>query len=154
MDVNKPIKQLMTTRIFTVNEKDSVSRVGNIFEKLEFHHLLVIDDQKRLIGVLSDRDYLKTISPFIGTRMERVQDELILSKTASQIMSSFLITVKEDQSVRYATELMLRYKISCLPVMDESGEIAGIVTSKDLMKEILTGPFDLSGSGFDDSQRS
>ncbi|MDV6234320.1 CBS domain-containing protein [Leptospira ellisii] len=152
--MNKPIKQLMTTRIFTVNEKDSVSRVGNIFEKLEFHHLLVIDDQKRLIGVLSDRDYLKTISPFIGTRMERVQDELILSKTASQIMSSFLITVKEDQSVRYATELMLRYKISCLPVMDESGEIAGIVTSKDLMKEILTGPFDLSGSGFDDSQRS
>ncbi|TGK32712.1 CBS domain-containing protein [Leptospira gomenensis] len=143
METNKPLKQLMTKRIFTVNEKDSIARVGNIFDKLEFHHLLVIDDQKRLVGVLSDRDYLKFVSPFIGTRMERVQDELILSKTASQIMSSFLITVKEDQSVRHAAELMLRYKISCLPVMHDNGEIAGIVTSKDLLKEILAVPADL-----------
>ncbi|MBM9500006.1 CBS domain-containing protein [Leptospira sp. 201903071] len=130
----------MTTRIITVNLDDPVSRIGKIFDNLEFHHLLVIDDQKKLIGVISDRDYLKTISPFIGTRMERVQDNLTQKKTASQLMSSFLITASIDQTVKYAIELMIRYKISCLPVMDDRGEIAGIVTSKDILKEALTLP--------------
>ncbi|WP_205274258.1 CBS domain-containing protein [Leptospira ainazelensis] len=140
MDLNKPLKQVMTTRIITVNLDDPVSRIGKIFDNLEFHHLLVIDDQKKLIGVISDRDYLKTISPFIGTRMERVQDNLTQKKTASQLMSSFLITASIDQTVKYAIELMIRYKISCLPVMDDRGEIAGIVTSKDILKEALTLP--------------
>ncbi|TGL78159.1 CBS domain-containing protein [Leptospira yasudae] len=144
MDLDKPLKNVMTTRIITINVKDTVARIGAIFAKLEFHHLLVIDDQKNLIGVISDRDYLKVISPFAGTRMERMQDTQTLARTASQIMSSFLITAQEEQSVRYAAELMLRYKISCLPVMNSKIEIAGIVTSRDILNEILKGPVDLS----------
>ncbi|PJZ53639.1 CBS domain-containing protein [Leptospira adleri] len=142
MDLNKPLKQVMTTRIITVNLEDPVARIGKIFDNLEFHHLLVIDDQKKLIGVISDRDYLKAISPFIGTRLERVQDDLTKKKTASQLMSAFLITASADQTVRYAIELMMRYKISCLPVMDGHGEIAGIVTTRDILKEALVIPQD------------
>lgn len=144
MDLDKPLKEIMTTRIFTTNVKDSISRIGMIFQKFEFHHLLVVDDQKNLIGVLSDRDYLKTISPFTGTRMERIQDSQVMNKTASQIMSSFLIAAHEDQSLRYATELMLRYRISCLPIMNRRNEIAGIVTSRDILNEILKSPLDLT----------
>ncbi|MBW0433496.1 CBS domain-containing protein [Leptospira yasudae] len=144
MDLDKPLKNVMTTRIITINIKDTVARIGSIFDKLEFHHLLVIDDQKNLIGVISDRDYLRAISPFAGTRMERIQDTQTLTRTASHIMSSFLITVQEEQNIRYAVELMLRYKISCLPVMNSKNEIAGIVTSKDILNEILKGPAGLN----------
>ncbi|MCG6191967.1 CBS domain-containing protein [Leptospira sp. FAT2] len=144
MDLDKRLKDVMTTRIITININDTVARIGSIFDKLEFNHLLVIDDQKNLIGVISDRDYLKTISPFAGTRMERIQDTQTLTRTASHIMSSFLITVQEEQNVRYAVELMLRYKISCLPVMNSKNEIAGIVTSRDILNEILKGPAGLN----------
>jgi len=57
-----------------------------------------------------------------------------------EIMSRFAITIKENETVTNLSHLMMRFKISGVPVLNKNGEICGIVTSTDLfnlMKKIV-----------------
>jgi len=59
---------------------------------------------------------------------------------ARELMSRFAITIKENETVTNLAHLMMRFKISGVPVVDKSGEIRGIVTATDLfnlMKNIV-----------------
>ena len=107
--------------------------IYEIFDKKRFHHLLVIEEDE-LRGVISDRDVLKVISPFLNTLAEQDRDLTTLKKRAHQIMSRKPITITKDTSSEEAAHLLLRENISCLPVLSSDGKIDGIITWKDLLK--------------------
>jgi acetoin utilization protein AcuB len=88
----------------------------------------------KLVGVISDRDVLKAISPFIGTLSEHTHDLVTLNKKAHQIMNHKPITVFNDTSLHAAATIMLNNNISCLPVVSPEGGIEGIVTWKDILR--------------------
>jgi len=127
------IADIMTKGVCTVQMDDFVRYVKSLFEEHEFHHLLVVDGGI-LQGVISDRDLLKNLSPFCDTPCEQNRDLAILNKRAHQIMSRNPITVTPETSVKNAFELLIEKRISCLPVVTESGRVAGIVTWKDLIR--------------------
>ena len=67
-------------------------------------------------------------------------EEKLKSIKAASIMSRFAITIKENESVMNLAHLMMRFKISGVPVIDKNGEICGITTATDLfnlMKEVI-----------------
>ena len=101
-----------------------------------FHHLLVADSAK-LVGVLSDRDLLKALSPFVGQPIEREKDEQTLRRRVHQIMSRNPITASPQESIQTAALRMQEKVISCLPVMDEHDNILGIVTRTDILRWVL-----------------
>ena len=51
---------------------------------------------------------------------------------AKDLMSRFAITIKENQTVMNLAHLMMRFKISGVPVVNKNGEICGIATATDL----------------------
>ncbi len=126
------VASIMTRKVFTVDMDDSLKTVRNIFKHVEFHHILV-DDGKKLVGVISDRDLLKAISPFLGTRCENRDDTIALNKKVHQIMSKIIITVDAETSIEQANDLLLENDISCLPVISHQGRVEGIVTWKDIL---------------------
>ena len=130
------ISEVMTRRVMTVNMDDSLRRVRDIFEEHSFHHLLVLD-RRRVVGVISDRDLLKHISPFIGKLAERSQDLSTLSRRVHQIMTRKLVSVKDDEAVDSAAASMLEHGVSCLPVVTRDGRPVGIVTAKDLLRFVM-----------------
>jgi acetoin utilization protein AcuB len=132
------ISQVMTRRVMTVDMDDSLRRVRDIFEEHSFHHLLVLD-RRRVVGVISDRDLLKHISPFIGKLAERSQDLSTLTRRVHQIMTRKLVSVKDDEDVDSAAALMLEHGVSCLPVVTRDGRPVGIVTAKDLLRFVMNG---------------
>lgn len=99
----------------------------------------MVTENDRVVGVLSDRDLLRNISPFVGRASEREQDAASLNKRVHQVMSRKLVSASPRVSVRAAADLMIRNKISCLPVIDDAGKCVGIVTHRDLLK-CLAGP--------------
>ena len=127
------IESLMTKKVATIGMDDTVKTVSEIFSKVNFHHLLVIEDDS-LCGVISDRDLLKTTSPFLNTPNEQTRDLAILKKRAHQIMTRKVITITKDADVEQAVNLMLEKNISCLPVVSPSGAIEGIITWKDIIR--------------------
>ncbi|HRB16152.1 MAG: CBS domain-containing protein [Nitrospira sp.] len=126
----------MSTRAVTVTMDDSLARARDLFNEHHFHHLLVVQGPT-LLGIISDRDLLKAVSPNIGTLSETDRDRATLNKRAHQIMSRKLITVAADTTVEAAARLLLEHRVSCLPVVTTTGHLEGIITWRDLLREYL-----------------
>lgn len=109
--------------------------VQQLFKEHRFHHLLVVDD-RTLVGIISDRDLLKAISPNIGTMSETDRDRATLNKRAHQVMTSDPISVRPTTPFAAAT-LMLEKKVSCLPVTSDQHRLEGILSWRDLLKALV-----------------
>lgn len=128
------LSDIMTRVVVTVDPDETIQRIKTIFDDSKFHHLVVTDDA-RVVGIISDRDLLKRISPFLGNDwMERTQDRNTLKQKAHQIMTRHPVLAAEDMDVAEATDLLLRKGVSCLPVVGKGLRLAGIVTWRDLLK--------------------
>jgi acetoin utilization protein AcuB len=123
---------IMTRRVVTVEMDDSLRVINSIFTQAKFHHLLVVEN-RRLMGIISDRDVLKAMSPFIDTLAEQIRDTATLDRRAHQIMSRELVSASKETDIAEAVQLMLRERVSCLPVLSDDGRVEGIVTWKDLL---------------------
>lgn len=85
------VAEIMSTKIVTVLADDDLLAVRALFERHNFHHLLVTDNG-RLIGVISDRDLLRNLSPFVGRLSERSQDVRTLYRRVHQMMTREPVT--------------------------------------------------------------
>ncbi len=129
------IKFLMSTDVITVDMDSPLSKVKRIFELNEFHHLLVLEKNK-LVGVVSDRDLLKSISPNVDSDAATDKDLATLNKRVHQIMSRKLVCLDEESSIRDAIKLFNENKISCLPIINEKHKPVGILSWRDIMKAL------------------
>lgn len=124
----------MSRDVHSVTPDEYLLVLNDLFRKHRIHHLLVVEDDA-LVGVISDRDVLRAISPFLGTMAEQHRDARTLEMRAGEIMSRQPITVTPDATVQAAASLLLAHDISCLPVVDDDGAIHGILTSRDMLRQ-------------------
>jgi len=129
------IKDIMIKKVVTVELDDSLRVVKELFEKTNFHHLAVVHDGK-LYGIISDRDLLKSISPNIGTMAATSKDMATLNKKVHQVMTRQPITSDEESSVRDAIHIFNTNKISCIPIVRDSGYLVGMVSWRDILRNI------------------
>lgn len=129
------VVEIMSRELVTVGPDDRLRTVRMLFERYRFHHLLVVDGAK-LLGVISDRDLLKSISPFIEKMAERPQDVATLERRVHQIMTRKPVTVPDTALVCDAAEVMLGNRVSCLPVVDANGKAVGIITWRDMLRGV------------------
>lgn len=127
------VREIMTPRVVRIRPDDALATAAALFEQHRFHHLLVVDGG-RLAGVLSDRDLLKNVSPFINKMAERPQDVQTLQRRVHQIMTRQPVTILVSDSIEAAGRRMLSCRVSCLPVVDENQRLRGIVTWRDLLR--------------------
>jgi acetoin utilization protein AcuB len=127
------LSSIMTEEVITIDMDTSLKSIYEIFHNKRFHHLLVVEDDT-LRGVISDRDVLKSLSPFLNTLAEQNRDLATLRKRAHQIMNRNLVTMTKEAASEDAVRLILQKNISCLPVISPDGRIEGIVTWKDLLR--------------------
>ena len=117
------VASIMTRKMIMAEMDDSLFKVRSFFKYAEFHHILVVEDRK-LVGVISDRDLLD----------DEGRDTNNSNKRTHQIMSRMLITVDVQTSIEKASNLLLENNISCLPVISSQGVVEGILTWKDILK--------------------
>ena len=129
------VKEIMQPTTVRVGMDETLAKVREKFAEHRFHHILVTD-RNRLVGVISDRDLLKNISPFINKLSERAQDLATLNKRAHQVMTRKLITAGPDELVNDAACRMLEARVSCLPVVDEYERPLGIVSWRDILSAL------------------
>ncbi len=114
------VASIMTRDVVTVGMDYTVQIIRDILKNFEFHHILVLKNQK-LVGVISDRDLIDS-------------DIIPIDKTAKEIMSRNPITVEAETIIEKASDLLLENNISCLPVISPQGNIEGIISWKDILR--------------------
>lgn len=131
------VGSIMTTRVVSVEMDDRLEVVKKIFDTLKFHHLLVVDERRVLKGVVSDRDLLKALSPYVGSAAENARDLATLNKRVHQIMSRNLLTLHPHASIPDAVTLFLEHRVSCIPIVDQALKPVGILSWRDVLKTLL-----------------
>ena len=121
------VKEVMTRDVVALRPQQPFAQALALLAQHRFRHLLVIDADARLAGVISDRDLLRCMSR--ETDLERV--------TVANIMWSAVVTVRPDTLLSEAAVQMLSRRINCLPVV-ENDRVCGILTSTDLLQAFQT----------------
>lgn len=127
------ISEIMSQPAVTVELDDALGDVKEIFEQTRIRHVLVCDEGK-LFGVLSERDLLRTISPFASTDFYNHRDLATLSRPVHHIVTRKPRYLPHDAEVRAAIEMFQGHHIGCIPVVDDDGVPVGIVTRGDVIR--------------------
>lgn len=128
------VQEIMSRPVVTVSMDAKLAEIRDVFDRERFHHVLVVE-KERVVGIISDRDLLKRLSPFAGNKLnERKQDENTLSLRAHQIMTRNPIAALPGDSVQTAVDLILKHNLRNLPVLDEQRRPLGILSWKDILR--------------------
>ena len=109
---------IMKVNLRTICEDDAIALAASEMAHDEIRHLLVVDACGKLVGVVSDRDLLRTVDR---------------TATVASVMSRTVITVGPGTPAAYAAERLIRGKYSALPVVDDAEHPIGIITSTDFV---------------------
>jgi len=138
-EASTTIEKLMQRRIVTISPDETLGHVRELFQAHRFHHLLVVEN-RRLVGVISDRDLLRNLSPFVGNALnERTQDVATLNRKAHQIMTRRIVSGTADMKLADAINLILEHGVSCIPILDGAGEPIGILSWRDILRGLVSG---------------
>lgn len=121
------ISQYMTTDIFTVHADDAVELVADLMGWERIRHVPVEDGQGHLVGLVSYRAVLRYFN-----EREKHGGPAPACAPVSEIMRRDVITITPDTLTLDAVRLMRRYKLGCLPVVQD-GQLVAIVTEQDFM---------------------
>ena len=130
------IQDIMSRRLLSVTPDDTVQRIQEIFDSHNIHHVLVVEDRE-LMGIISDRDILRSISPYVDTLAATSRDTETLKRRAHQVMTRHPTTVTADLEIIEAAQLLLDSSFTCLPVVNDQDRPTGIVTWHDIMRWLL-----------------
>jgi len=130
----KQIQEVMSTKVVTANPDDPVTKVWDKMVEEDFTGLPVVKDGKP-IGMITRFDILKRGWARISKESEtRPVDSTQMR--IEKLMSSPIYSIKPDASLASAIELMRKYEIGRISVVDE-GKLVGIVDRNDLIKGYL-----------------
>lgn len=129
------LSKVMSKNLITLEMDDDLGKAKAIFDQHKIHHILITNDNE-LVGVVTDRDIYKHLSPTIGTKNESPRDNSMLQKKLHLIMSRNLTTAREESSLNEAVLLFYDNHISCLPIVNEKMHPIGIISWRDILKVI------------------
>ncbi len=134
MKADKPIRDIMTTELVTVSPTTTLSKVKEIFDGHNFHHLPVVDKGEELVGIISKEDFFKlsyilSMTTSGHTFSEKEYDNL----QAKDVMTKFPLALDPDDTTGLAADIFLANKFHALPII-EDGRLIGLITTHDLLK--------------------
>lgn len=119
------IEHYMSPDLVTAREHDSIELVANLMDWNNIRHLLVEDDQNRLVGLVSSRALVR----LMGSVLAKGESAPV---SVADVMERNPVTVSPETSTLDAIELMRERKLSCLPVVKD-GQLVGVITDSDFM---------------------
>ncbi len=128
------IADSMTPEPVTVSADISIADAASLLEKHHFRHLPVVDQENRLLGMVTDRD-LRSASP--STMLDKNTRDQVLARvgsaTVGDIMSRDFVSLSPDSTLDDALLLFKTRAIGALPVLDRKGRVVGIFSLNDMM---------------------
>ncbi|HDD71437.1 MAG TPA: CBS domain-containing protein [Candidatus Aenigmarchaeota archaeon] len=129
------VEEIMTRHVIKVKPDDNLSYVVQLLAEKNISGLPVVEGNK-FVGVISESDIIRVV----GSKSLLELDTLGLKKLRDikvrEVMNKKPIAIYVKSKVSKAADLMNKYDISRLPVINERGELVGIVTKKDIIKGI------------------
>ena len=145
---DKRAKDIMTTDVIVANKNDIIANVANLLIKEKIGGLPVVDEENKVVGIISETDIMKKESHVDSPRMlnfiqgiiflddmKKFEDEMraIAAYKVEDLMSKDIITVNENDTFDYVANVMINKSINRVPVVDENNFLKGIICRYDII---------------------
>ena len=147
------VRELMTTDVIAFKPSDKVHQVAETFRSNRISGAPVIDDQRKVIGVISEADIMKLtatvpfpdidpLNPFpvfsltaYRKKVEKIPDEIetLFEGSVKDVMTKDPVTISPDDSVLDAARLMHKDDFNRIPVVDDEGKLVGLIARADII---------------------
>ena len=133
--MNATVKDVMTTAVVAVRRGATFKEMAAALRRYRVSALPVIDDEEKVIGVVSGADMLAKEVPLgvIDGLMHHQEVRKAGGVTAGDLMTHPAVTVRPEDSVEHAARLMFNLRIKRLPVVDAGGGLVGVISRTDLL---------------------
>ncbi|QLA17936.1 CBS and ACT domain-containing protein [Desulfolutivibrio sulfoxidireducens] len=132
------IKDWMTKDPVVAKTGTSIMKAAKLMKENKIRRLPVVDDDGRLVGMISDRD-IKEASPSKATTLDMHELYYLLSEIkVADIMTKKPLAITPDEPVERAAVIMMRNRIGGLPVVDAESKVVGIITDSDVFKVLIS----------------
>jgi acetoin utilization protein AcuB len=131
------VKDWMTANVITVSADTTLPEAHKIMIERQIRRLPVVSNG-RLVGMVTRGD-VRGAEPSDATSLSIWEINYLLSRLKiEEIMTVQPITTNENITVGEVAELMLTHKISGLPVLNDAGDLVGIITESDIFRMVAS----------------
>ena len=129
----RPVSDIMRREVVTLSIKERLDLTQDIMSLGRVRHLPVLDDEQRVVGIVSDRDLLAAAMTKVLDFDPASRRTFLRSIEVGEVMAKEVVSVTEDTEIGEVARILVERKIGCVPVLDEDGELLGLVTETDLI---------------------
>jgi CBS domain-containing membrane protein len=137
-----PVSGVMTTNVVTVTPDANVHEVATLLSENRISGLPVVDDKKRVVGLISEADVLSMTGVARGHTIKDVIRHILgepvtkqrHGETVRDFMTSPAVTIAPDADIREAARILDEKRIKRLPVVDKEQTLLGIVSRADIVR--------------------
>jgi CBS domain-containing protein len=137
--MNATVKDVMTTHVVAVRMNATYKEMASRLRELRVSAFPVIDDDNKVVGVVSEADLLTKealeygVPGLMGGILHGRERAKAAAVTAADLMTKPPVTIGPREPVTHAARLMYSRKVKRLPVVDDDGRLVGIVTRTDVL---------------------
>jgi acetoin utilization protein AcuB len=125
------VKDQMTPNPISGHPEMPVVEAQQKMQKNNIRHLPVLDDDQKLVGLITQRSLMQAVPPDLSKFSPFVVNYVLSKIKVRNIMVKDVVIIEEDVAIEEAARVMADRKIGCLPVMRQ-GELVGIISDNDL----------------------
>ena len=129
----RPVSEVMRREVVTVTVGEKLDLTQDIMTLGRVRHLPVLDDEQRVIGVISHRDLLAAAMTQVLDFDAQSRRTFLRSIEVGEVMAKDVATVGPDARLGDVARIFVERKIGCVPVVAANGELLGLVTESDLV---------------------
>ncbi len=127
------VGDVMTTEVTTLAPDEKLDLVEDVMHAGRIRHMPVVEG-KRLVGIISARDVLAASLSDAQDYEPTHRRAFLRWVVAGDVMTRGPATAAPDTPLTEAAEVMCKRAIGCLPVVDEGGDLVGLLTATDLVR--------------------
>jgi acetoin utilization protein AcuB len=132
------ISKVMTKNVVTIDKDADISQAQDKMSKHRFRHLPVVDENNRLIGIVTDRDIRSVLpSSYLDEEERRKEWNRFSKHNVNDIMTHNPATLSPLDTIQDALLLLHKKQFGALPVVVEQHKLIGIISVRDLLREFI-----------------
>ena len=129
------VSRSMTPHVITVDKEASIFDAQEIMAKHTIRHLPIVDDENRLIGVVTDRDIRSALPYHLLKTPEKLTDKDKPGELKiKDIMTKDPFAISPTDTIQDALLLIQQKRVGAFPVVDGEGKLKGILSVRDLLR--------------------
>ncbi len=127
-------RQIMQGEVITVRAADDVVRAWRTLTGHRIHQAPVLDEQRQLVGIVSERDLLTALN----LDGDAVRDAL--ARRVADVMTTPVVTADPQTDIRRIAQVMLARDVDGVPIVNDRQRLVGFISRGDVLRAVVTDP--------------